>query len=382
MSTPATSSMGRQLFGQNQASGQPRRFDVDKLIDSIRNVATVSELLRFLGAAVIVASMSLFLLQGWGEGNDIRRYLMLLAQTGLLAGGGFAMSYVLKEAKGARIFFGLALVSVTANFTILGALIYSVFQLDHALTTYPGFATWQIADIAGTGLVTLGALVVLVPIALFCFMVMATQSAKDLTLAFVPLARRQGAGFPNRHKVLASLLDVASLPAALVLAIALAVSLQTLGIPLLAPLTGLLYAAMAVDVLRRTQSNVVAGFTAFTAAFAIAIGFSVAVVVGPSLLVALVSLAAGIMLGLTGSWLHSRSAMIAGVLTMLAAVTFGFDAFVELVVASNWITLAVIGATAIALGSLLERHGVAIKLAVLQRANVLPHIREEAVLDD
>ena len=71
MSTPATSSMGRQLFGQNQASGQPRRFDVDKLIDSIRNVATVSELLRFLGAAVIVASMSLFLLQGRSEGHHI-----------------------------------------------------------------------------------------------------------------------------------------------------------------------------------------------------------------------------------------------------------------------------------------------------------------------
>ncbi len=464
MNTPANPSMDRQVFAQNQASGQPRSFDVEKLIDSIRNVATVSELLRFLGAAVIVASMSLFLLQGWSEGNDIRRYLMLLAQTGLLAGGGLAMSYVLKEAKGARIFFGLALVSVTANFTILGALIYSVFQLDNALTTYPGFATWQIADIAGTGLVTLGALVVLVPIALFCFMVMARQSAKDLTLAFVPLnallllpvresvvagvialagmafalwtvrrlskqgsalktgegrfallslfvpigivlfrsmyfydvdslmvamlsaaifiSLRQVAAFPNRHKVLASILDVASLPAALVAAIALAVSLETLGLPLLAPLTGLLYAAMAVDVLRRTGSSVVAGFTAFTAAFAVAIGFTVAVVVEPSLLVALVSLSAGVMLGLAGSWLHSRSAMVAGVLTMLAAASLGFDAFVGLVVASNWITLAVIGATAIALGSLLERHGVAIKLAVLQRANALAHKREDAVLDD
>ena len=464
MNTVTSHSMDREVFARNQATKPVRGLDVDKLVESIRNVATVSELLRFLGAAVIVASMSLFLLQGWSEGNDIRRYLMLLAQTGLLAGGGLAMSYGLKEAKGARIFFGLALVSVTANFTILGALIYSVFQLDNALTTYPGYATWQIADIASIGVTVAGALTVLVPIALFCFMVMARQSARELTLAFVPvnallllpvresviagalalagtafalwtvrrlskedsalqtgegrfalltlfvpigillfrsmyfydvdslviamlsaavfIALRQAAAFPNRHKVLAALLDIASLPTALVTAIALAASFEHLGVELVAPLTGLVYAAMAGDVLRRTGSKVVSGFTAFTASFAVALGFGLAVAVEPSIWMALATLAAGITLGLAGSWLKSRSAMSAGVLTMLAAATFGFDAFVDLVTASNWITLAIIGAAAIALGSLLERHGVAIKLAVIERANALADKREEAVLDD
>ena len=464
MNTAATSSMDREIFARKQEVGAPRRIDIDKLIDSIRNVATVSEILRFMGAAVIVAAMSLFLLQGWSEGNDIRRYLMLLAQTGLLAGGGFAMSYALKEAKGARIFFGLALVSVTANFTILGAMIYSVLQLDNALTTYPGFATWQLTDIASTGLVTAGALVVLAPIALFCFLVMARQSARTLTLAFVPLnallllpvresmlagtlalagmafalwtvrrltkkdsalatgegrfallslfipsgivlfrsmyfydvdslmvamlsaaifiALRQLSVFPGRHKILASLFDIASLPAALVTSIAVTVSFSNLGIEMLGPLTGLVYAAMGADVLRRTQSAVVAGFTSFTAAFAVAAGFTVAVAMEPSIWMALTTLTAGVMLGLTGSWLGSRSAMIAGGLTMFAAATFGFDAFVGLVVASNWFTLAVIGALAIALGSLLERHGVAIKLAIVERANRLVHRREETVLDD
>ena len=464
MNTATNASMDREIFARNQATKPRRGFDIDKLVESIRNVATVSELLRFLGAAVILASMSLFLLQGWSEGNDIRRYLMLLAQTGLLAGGGFAMSYGLKEAKGARIFFGLALISVTANFTILGALIYSVFQLDNALTTYPGYATWQITDIASIGATTAGALVVLIPIALFCFMVMARQSAKQLTLAFVPLnallliparesviagalalagtafalwtvrkltrndsalqtgegrfallslfvplgivlfrsmyfydidslmvamlsgavfiALRQAAIFPSRHKVLASLLDVAALPVALVTAVALAASFEYLDIEILAPLTGLVYAAMAGDVLRRTGSRVVSGFTAFTASFAIAAGFVLAIAVEPSIWMALSTLAAGVMLGLAGSWLNSRSAMIAGMLTMLAAATLGFDEFVDLVTASNWITLAIIGAAAIALGSLLERHGVAIKLAVIERAKALAHRREEAVLDD
>ena len=128
------------------------RFDADRIMQSIRNFATVSEALRILGAAGLLASMSLFLLQGWNDGNDIGRYLMLLTQTGLLAAAGFAMSHGLKETKGARLFFGLALVSVPANFTILGALLYSVFQWDGALTTYPGFATWQIENVASIGL--------------------------------------------------------------------------------------------------------------------------------------------------------------------------------------------------------------------------------------
>ncbi len=126
----------------------PSRFSVEGIMQSLQNVATLSEALRILGAGVILVSMSVFLLQGWSEGNDISRYLMLLAQTGLLGAAGFAMSHLIKETKGARLFFGLALVSIPANFTILGALLYSVFQWDGGLTTYPDYAHWQIGDVA------------------------------------------------------------------------------------------------------------------------------------------------------------------------------------------------------------------------------------------
>ena len=61
-----------------------KRFSVESVAQSIRNFATLSEALRVLGAAVLVASMSVFLMQGWSEGNDIRRYLMLLSQTGFI----------------------------------------------------------------------------------------------------------------------------------------------------------------------------------------------------------------------------------------------------------------------------------------------------------
>ena len=65
-----------------------RSFTVEGIAESVRNFATLSEALRILGAAVLVASMSVFLLQGWNEGNDINRYLLLLAQTGLLSAAG------------------------------------------------------------------------------------------------------------------------------------------------------------------------------------------------------------------------------------------------------------------------------------------------------
>ena len=87
------------------------RYSPDNILQSLQGFATVSEALRLLGAGVLVASMSVFLLQGWNEGNDISRYLLLLSQTGLLAVAGFAMAYGLKETKGARMFFGLALIS-------------------------------------------------------------------------------------------------------------------------------------------------------------------------------------------------------------------------------------------------------------------------------
>ena len=41
-----------------------RSFSVEGIAQSVRNFATLSEALRILGAAVLVASMSVFLLQG------------------------------------------------------------------------------------------------------------------------------------------------------------------------------------------------------------------------------------------------------------------------------------------------------------------------------
>ncbi len=469
MSTVAHTQIDREVFAEEDTRPPPMppsRYSLDGIVESLRNVASVSEVLRILGAAVIVTSMSLFLLQGWSEGNDITRYLKLLAQTGLLGIGGLVLSHGLKEAKGARIFFGLALISVPANFTILGALLYSVFQLDGALASVPGYATWQIGDVANIGLTMAGAFAVLVPVTLFCFMIMARHSGKALTLhflalnllllvpvrmsviagaialagvfyavwalrrmlkgdaalktpegrfaltaLFIPLgivlfrsmyfyeiesltiamlsatvyfALRQVSLFPDRNPRVASLIDVLSLPVAMLTVGALAGAfVDTLDFALLAPLTGLGFAAFGIDIMRRTPGEILKGFTSALVSLAVATGFILSVGVEPSVWSAVFALTGGLALVLSGSWLSNKGAVISGLLTILSAVWFGSDPVVHLVRDASWVTLAVIGASAIALGSLLERHGVAMKIAVVRWTEGFNKNKEAvAVLDD
>ena len=164
----------------NSAQKQTPVFD--RALKSLKEFANFSSLLRIFGAIAVLASMSMFLMQGWSDTNDFERFCMMIGQTFLLGIGGFAMIKMLKEKKGARLFFGLALVSVTVNFTTLGALVYSVLALDGLSVTYPDFALWQ-ADSAFTALLSVGiALVFLIPLSLLAFSVLARPAAKQLTL--------------------------------------------------------------------------------------------------------------------------------------------------------------------------------------------------------
>ena len=90
MNTQVGDGFGGYMTAEQGPKFQKRRSEnkVESILRSVRNFATLSEALRILGATVLLASMSVFLLQGWNEGNDISRYLLLLAQTGLLAAAG------------------------------------------------------------------------------------------------------------------------------------------------------------------------------------------------------------------------------------------------------------------------------------------------------
>ncbi len=423
------------------------RFNMDSIMRSVRNFATLSEALRMLGAGVIVASMSVFLLQGWNQGNDISRYLMLLAQTGLLAAAGFAMSHIVKESKGARSFFGLALISIPANFTILGALLYSVFQWDGGLTTYPGYADWRIGDVASIGVTMSAAMLVLVPVTMFCFAIMARHSAKSLSLHFlllnallllpirssiaagtialvgiiyalpvigrltrenlalktgegkfalatllIPpgiilfrsmyfyqvdslmvamvamalfLAARQASQFPDRNAGLAAALETLSWPLAVVVAFALTDTVEpALRSDLIAPVFVSAYGALALDIIRRTESGALAKAIGASISLAVAVSFTLSVMFTSSATGALFSATAGVALLLWGAAHRKLFTIIAGLVTLVAAALFGFEAIVRLIITSSWIELAIFGAAAIALGSVLDRHGVAIKLHV------------------
>jgi len=172
------------IHQQAKPATEERQYSI---VDRLSSIASISELLRIFGACAVIASMSLFLLEGWSEGNDISRYLKLLSQTGLLTAAGLVLSFVLKEYKGARLFFGLSIVSVVANFTILGALIYSMFQMDGGLIQYPDAVTWKAVSPALFWPVCLGAIAALSAISLFAYRIFARQIAMPLTLVFLGL---------------------------------------------------------------------------------------------------------------------------------------------------------------------------------------------------
>ncbi len=157
------------------------------IFKKLKNIISISEILRIFGACAVIASMSLFLLNGWSEGNDIQRYLKLLAQTGLLTVAGITLSFILKENKGARLFFGLSLISVVANFTILGALTYSIFPFDNGLVSYPEMVTWKAVELSTFMPIFIGAITLLSVLTWFSFSIFARKISAPLTITFLSM---------------------------------------------------------------------------------------------------------------------------------------------------------------------------------------------------
>ena len=173
---------------QEEDVNYSKNTDSNSFLEGLRKITTISKVLHFFGAFGVLVSMSLFLFNGWSEGNDIQRYFKLLGQTGLLTASGLILSFCLKENKGARLFFGLSLTSVVANFTILGALIYSIFQFDDGLSDYPSMMTWSAADVTTFLPVFLGSAVFLSILTRFSFSIFARNIAVPLSLSFLGMS--------------------------------------------------------------------------------------------------------------------------------------------------------------------------------------------------
>lgn len=170
-------------WSENGDSNQDSPTQIQSVLKTIADFATLSEILRTCGAMIIVASMSLFLIQGLEVAGDLQRYGTLLLQTILLTAGGFGLSYLLKENKGARVFYGLGLLSIPANFAVLGALVYSLVATP--TIAYPSFAHWVVTDTTTTLLSAAAACAVLLPLALFSLRIFARGSEATLAIALL-----------------------------------------------------------------------------------------------------------------------------------------------------------------------------------------------------
>lgn len=140
--------------------------------------------LRGLGAAAVVFALYSFLVRGWVGGSDLARYFVLLGHTGLLAGIAFASHRCFRESKGPRLLLGLALVSVAANFAVLGAFLYAAV-VRVAQPDYPGYLLWNGADLLTTAMMITGSLLVMVPVTALGFRTLARSIARPLSVLFL-----------------------------------------------------------------------------------------------------------------------------------------------------------------------------------------------------
>lgn len=155
------------------------------LFEIVRTYASLSDLLRLSGAIAVAVAMGLFLLDGIEVVNDLQRFLTMLGLTGALTAAGLAMSMLLKEQRGSRVFISLALLSVPVNFTVFGALLYSIMPMDAMALNYPNYAHWQVGSMADLGLGLLAGMAVLGPVIWLGYSVLARASRYWLSIALL-----------------------------------------------------------------------------------------------------------------------------------------------------------------------------------------------------
>lgn len=142
-------------------------------LDTFTNKFSLAGLMRTVGALLVVAAMCAHLLEGWHAWNDLSRYFAMLGGTVILALAGAVMGYVYKDAKSARAFLGLGLISVVANMTTLGGLIHSLVNGE------PVTGSLLLLGVMGASL-----FLVLLPVAWFAFKVLARPHATAMLGVF------------------------------------------------------------------------------------------------------------------------------------------------------------------------------------------------------
>jgi len=197
------------------------------------------------------------------------------------------------------------------------------------------------------------------------------------------LAARQASIFPDRDARVALLLDALSVPIALTFACAVTGALvPDLTWTLTAPVFSIAYTALALDLMRRDVSRVLSATIGASICLLVPASFMLGVAIEQSALMSVIGLVAGGLFLMSGMALRHRTASIAGIGMIAASLFFGVEALLTLVLASSWVDLAIFGACAITLGSVLDRHGVAINVYLARRFGRISQQNEEISLGD
>jgi len=93
---------------------------------------TPAQWLRWLGAFAVAGSAVVFLFQGFNNIELDTRNWLYLALMGLMGGCGVASQKLLHDAKGARLFFGLAALLVPVQFAQLAGLLHDIVNATAA----------------------------------------------------------------------------------------------------------------------------------------------------------------------------------------------------------------------------------------------------------
>jgi hypothetical protein len=146
------------------------------------------QLLRVIGATVLIAAALTFMLQSWQSYGHIARYFSFLGLTGVLTVAGIFCGLRVKEDKGARTFLALAVATVPVHFSQLGALLYSKFHpLSELLPVYPEHLLWKAPTVFAALSTTVVGVLAVTLVSLFAFSTLIRSVAARTTLMYVLL---------------------------------------------------------------------------------------------------------------------------------------------------------------------------------------------------
>ncbi len=147
----------------------------------------IATLLRVCGSILIVFAAISFLLQGVEGIFEVYRYWVALAMIVILSGCGVLCAYLLKESKGARLFFALAGAFLAVQATQLSAMLHGYIYGNVLLDDQQFFAWWQFGSVSLFTIIInfLATVLISTPVVFTTFSLLARKQRKLLCTAFI-----------------------------------------------------------------------------------------------------------------------------------------------------------------------------------------------------